>query len=110
MWPKYVISNSATNINESFIFDTLRNRKISRSKHPSHTAQKVSKYGVISGPCFPTFELNTERYEISLRIQLHAGKYGPEITPYLSTFLAVSTSQNHSKVWITLLKITAVMK
>ena len=28
------------------------------------------KYGVISGPYFPIFELNT-------------GKYGPEITPYL---------------------------
>ena len=28
------------------------------------TAQKVSKYGVISGPHFPTFGLNTERYEV----------------------------------------------
>ena len=40
------------------------------------TAWKVSKYGVISGPYFPVFELNT-------------GKYGPEITPYLDTFHAV---------------------
>ena len=30
----------------------------------------MSKYGVISGPYFPIFGLNTE-------------KYGPEITPYL---------------------------
>ena len=36
----------------------------------------MSKYGVISGPCFPVFGLNT-------------GKYGPEITPYLDTFHAV---------------------
>ena len=40
------------------------------------TARKVSKYGVISGPYFPVFSLN-------------AGKYGPEITPYLDTFHAV---------------------
>ena len=42
------------------------------------TAWKVSKNGVISGPYFPVFGLNT-------------GKYGPEITPYLDTFHAVST-------------------
>ena len=34
------------------------------------------KYGVISGPHFPVFGLNT-------------GKYGPEITPFLDTFHAV---------------------
>ena len=42
----------------------------------SNTAWKVSKYGVISGPHFPVFRLNT-------------GKYGPEITLYLDTFHAV---------------------
>ena len=36
----------------------------------------MSKYGVISGPYFHVFSLNT-------------GKYGPEITPYLDTFHAV---------------------
>ena len=40
------------------------------------TAWKVCKYGVISGPYFSIFGLNT-------------GKYGPEITPYLETFHAV---------------------
>ena len=40
------------------------------------TAWKVSKYGVISGSCFPIFGLNT-------------GKYEPEITSYLDTFHAV---------------------
>ena len=39
-------------------------------------AWKVSKYGVISGPYFPVFGLNT-------------GKYGPEISPYLDTFHAL---------------------
>ena len=37
----------------------------------SFTAWKVSKYGVVSGPYFSVFGLNT-------------GKYGPEITPYLT--------------------------
>ena len=37
----------------------------------------MSKYGVISGPYFPVFGLNT-------------GKYGPEITPSLDTFHAVA--------------------
>ena len=36
----------------------------------------MSRYGVISGPHFPVFGLNT-------------GKYGPEITPYLDAFHAV---------------------
>ena len=34
------------------------------------------KYEVISGLCFPVFSPNT-------------GKYGPKMTPYLDTFLAV---------------------
>ena len=42
----------------------------------TYTALKLSKYGVISGPYFPVFGLNT-------------GKYGPEITPYLDNFHTV---------------------
>ena len=49
------------------------------------TAWKVAKYGVISGPYFPAFGLNTERSVFSP----NAGKYEPEITPYLDTFHAV---------------------
>ena len=37
----------------------------------------MSKYGVISGPYFPIFSPNTR-------------KYGPEITPYLDSFLTVT--------------------
>ena len=40
----------------------------------------MSKYGVISGPHFPTFGLS---------ISPNAGKYGSEITPYLDNFCAV---------------------
>ena len=39
----------------------------------------MSKYGVISGPYFPVFGLNTE-------ISPNTGKYGPKITPYLDAF------------------------
>ena len=39
-----------------------------------HTARKMSKYGVFSGPYFPVFNPNT-------------GTYRPENTPYLDTFL-----------------------
>ena len=47
----------------------------------------MPEYGVFSGPYFSEFGLNTER---SLRIQSHAGKYGPEKTLYLDTFHAVT--------------------
>ena len=53
------------------------------------TAWKVSKYGVISGPYFLAFGLNTERSEVSLVFNPNAGKYEPEITLYLDTFHAV---------------------
>ena len=49
----------------------------------------MSKYGIISGPYFPVFGLNTEIYGMNLRIQSEYRKYGPEITPYLDTFHAV---------------------
>ena len=53
-----------------------------------NAAWKVSKNGVISCPHFPAFGLNTERYEISLRIQSECGKKGLEITSYLDIFYA----------------------
>ena len=38
------------------------------------TARKVSRHGVFSGPYFPAFGLNKERYSVSLRIQSECGK------------------------------------
>ena len=55
--------------------------------HADYTAWKVSKYGVISGPYFPVFGLNT-------------GKYGSEIIPYLDTFHAVLVAHEYLKVFI----------
>ena len=70
------------------------------------TVWKACKYGVFSGPYFPTFGLNTERYEnwqntesfprrfvgvFRLNVDIHekcpnAEKYRPEQTPYLDTW------------------------
>ena len=51
----------------------------------------MSKYGVFSGPCFPTFGLSRERY-VSLRILSECGKIRTRKTPYLDTFHAVINS------------------
>ena len=51
------------------------------------TAWKVSKYGVFSGPYFPVFGLNKERYSVSLRIQSECGKKTDwKKTPNLTLF------------------------
>ena len=42
-----------------------------------------------SGPNFPAFGLNTERYGVSLRIQSKCGKMWTRITPKTDTFHAV---------------------
>ena len=42
-----------------------------------------------SGPYFPAFGLNTERYSVSLRIQSECGKIRTRITPNTDTFHAV---------------------
>ena len=54
------------------------------------TACKVSKYRIFSGPYFPAFGLNTERYAVSLRIQSKCGKIWTRKTPNTSTFHAVT--------------------
>ena len=49
------------------------------------------KYGVISGPYFLVFRLNTEKISA---FSPKTGKYRPEITPYLDTFHAVTSKLN----------------
>ena len=60
---------------------------------PLVTAWKVSKYGVISGPYFSAFGLNTGIYPINSVFSPNTGKYGPEISPYFGTFHAVGLFQ-----------------
>ena len=42
-----------------------------------------------SGPHFPTFELNTERYGVYLRVQSECGKMRTRTVPNTNTFDAV---------------------
>ena len=44
-----------------------------------------------SGPHFPAFGLNTERYSVFLRIHSECGKMRPRIVPNTDTFYAVFT-------------------
>ena len=53
---------------------TPDSKNSSKTVDITFTAWKVSKYGVFSGPYFPTFGLNMERYGVSLRIQSEFGK------------------------------------
>ena len=54
----------------------------------------MSKYGVISGPYFPVFGLNTENYGVSLRIQ---SEYRKILTRNNSVFGNSSRSVTKSK-------------
>ena len=57
------------------------------SKIPN--ALKVSIYGVFSGPYFPAFVLNTDRYEVSL---CNESECGPEKTPHFDTLQVVTSN------------------
>ena len=50
-----------------------------------------------SGPHFPAFGLNTERYGVFLRIQSECGKMRTRITPNIDTFHAVNPTQQCNK-------------
>ena len=57
-----------------------------------------------SGPHFPAFGLNTERYGVSLRIQSECEKMRATITPNTDTFHAVLNSSESSLTLKCLLK------
>ena len=60
------------------------------------TAWKVPKYGVFSGPFFPAFGLNTERYGVSLRIQSECGEIWIRKAPNTNTFYVVFMVESQS--------------
>ena len=66
----------------------------------------MSRYGVFPGPYFPAFGLNTERYEVSLRIQ---SEYGKIRTRKNSVFGHISHSDIFLHLWNKVL-IQAVFK
>ena len=59
------------------------------------TVWEVSKCGVISGSYFPVSDWIRRDTEYLSVFSPNAGKYGPEITPYLDTFHTVRNHQNH---------------
>ena len=50
-----------------------------------------------SGPYFPTFGLNTKRYEVSFRVQSECEKIRTRITPNTETFYAVKSAVKKTK-------------
>ena len=71
------IADSITNVVLRMTWNSLASFIFKQIWIATFTAWKMFKYGVFSGPYFPVFSPNTE-------------KYGPENTPYLGTFYAVS--------------------
>ena len=59
----------------------------------SHCVKSV-RIRSFSGPYFPTFGLNTERYSESLRFQSECGKIRTRKTPNTATFYAVTFTSN----------------
>ena len=58
---------------------------------------KSVRFRSFSGPYFPAFVLNSERYEVSLRIQSECWKIRTRKTPNTDTFHAVQPQQNTGK-------------
>ena len=60
----------------------------------SATLRKSVRIRSYSGPYFHAFGLNTERYELSLRIPSECEKIRTRITPNTDTFHAVQAFEN----------------
>ena len=71
---------------------------ILHSKVYSKHCVKNVRIWSFSGPYFPAFRLNTEKYRVSVRIQSECGKIWTRKTPNADTFHAVKpTQQRHSQ-------------
>ena len=55
---------------------------------------KSDRFRSFSGPYFPAFGLNTERYSVSLFIQYECGKMRTRKTPNTETFYEVTVCAN----------------
>ena len=83
----------------------LRNRFLRKKKqsNESHCVKSV-RIQSYSGPHFPTFELNTERYRVSPRIGISPkwGKMRTRITSNTDTFHALSTFKRQKNYCVNL--------
>ena len=66
-----------------------RTRGVGKSKSGVFHCVKSVRIRRFYGPYFPAFELNTERYFLSLRIQSECGKIRNRKIPNMDTFYAV---------------------
>ena len=66
----------------------LKKMALRLNLHKEHCVKSV-RIRSYSGPHFPAFGLNTERYSVSLRMQSKCGKMRTRITPNADTFYTV---------------------
>ena len=85
-WTSYTRSVHATNVNHSSNFAPSFNF-FWFSSH--FYCVKIVRIRSFSGPYFPVFGLNTERYCVSLRIQFERRKMRSRKTPKMDSFQAV---------------------
>ena len=67
--------------------------------HKNSTVIKLSKYGVFSGPYFPAFGVNTERYGVSLCIQSESRKIQTRKSSVFRHFSRSDYSKMISTYW-----------
>ena len=84
----YLTKKRLINVKQAAISDRLLqcNRAINFDDFHCVKSACIRSY---SGPHSPAFELNTERYVVSLQIQSECGKIRTRITPNMGTFYAV---------------------
>ena len=89
MWTFWcnILNSVVTSINKFFL-----GRPIPNVSNTACLLHCVKRY---SGPHFSAFELNTERYGVSVRIQSECGKMRTRITPNTDTFYAVLFVEKH---------------
>ena len=66
-----------------------------------HCVQSVRIWSC-SGPYFPVFGVNTERYSVSLLVQSECGEMRTRITPNTDTFYAVLRANKNKIITVTL--------
>ena len=59
----------------------------------------MSKYGAFSGPYFPAFGLNAERYAVSLCIQSKCKKIRTRKNIRILTLLCIKINLRNSQIW-----------
>ena len=73
------------------------NQKLDLEQVNPHYCAKSVRIRSFSGQYFPAFGLNTERYQVSPRIQYKSGKMRTRKTPNTDTFHAVTAPAYFSK-------------